>query len=484
MKNKLKCSRIWALPVIAAASVVLGLAGQASAAASTVPAPAPVVVSASATPGSLPSGGGVVMVTGTVESATDCQLKLLSGQSFPVVFSHNPRSCSTGAFSAQVTVGPNSTPVQRSIAFALVASKGASTAEGRFYVLLAGAQPSAIVSVGLMPPKLPAGGGVVAVTATVDHAASCQLQLLSKQSFPVVYSHNPKACSTGTFSANVTIGPNPTPVPRTVAFALTASVTSSHVNDPIYISVAAAPVAVKSGVPTTTNQLSVAAASAPPAMTKSSNWSGYSTNGGPFKVVKGTFTVPSVEPGSPSFAHVAEWVGVDGTSQADTSLIQAGVDEFTDPVNTAQFDIQAWWEILPAAETDITVVTVKPGDSVTVTLWQVTSSTWQINLTDNTDGESYTTPQEQYSGPGSSAEWIVEATTRCTFRCETTELAPYSPAVAFSGLGLTGAQGSLEEDTMEQQGAVVATPTALSSQGFSVAYTGQQQFGRPLTKTP
>ena len=400
MKSNFKWSKICALPVIAATCALLGLAGQMSAAASTVPAPVPVVLSASASPGSLPAAGGVVVVSGTVESATDCQLQLLSSQSFPVVFSHNPRSCSTGAFSADVTVGPNSTPVQRTIAFALVASNSTSTATGHFYVLMAGAKPSAILSVGLTPSKLPAGGGVVAIAARVENAASCQLQLQSKQSFPVVYSHNAKACSTGIFSADVTIGPNPTTVPRTVAFGLTASATSSHANDPVYISLAAAPVAAQNGVPTTTNQPSVAASSAPPSTTKSSNWSGYSTSGGPFSVVKGTFTVPSVEAGTPRSAHVAEWVGVDGSSQTDTSLIQAGVDEFSDPVNPGDFDIEAWWEILPAAETEITDVTVKPGDSVTVTLWRVTDATWEINLTDNTDGQSYTTPRSGTAGPG------------------------------------------------------------------------------------
>ena len=89
---------------------------------------------------------------------------------------------------------------------------------------------------------------------------------------------------------------------------------------------------------------------------------------------------------------MAEWVGVDGASNADTSLIQAGVDEFSDPSNPTDFDLQAWWEILPAAETNITTVTVKAGDSITVTLWQVSSTSWEIDLSDNTNGESFTTP--------------------------------------------------------------------------------------------
>jgi Peptidase A4 family len=479
VKKRMTWSRLSVLPLLAAALVLLGLGGAEAAWASPAPPPVAVVRSAGATPATLSPGGGTVTVAGTVENATRCQLQLLSTQSFPVVFSHNTRSCSNGAFSAEVTVGPNPTPVQRTVAFELVASNSTSTSVGRFYVLLAAAKPAAVLSATATPAKLPAPGGVVTVAARVENATTCQLQLLSTQSFPVVYSHNARSCSNGTFSANVTIGPNNSNVLRTIAFSLAASEGSDHADDPFYVSLAPAPVAVKKVVPATTNQPTVAASSTPPAPTQSSNWAGYSTTGGPFSVVKGTFTVPSVSPGTPTYDQVAEWVGVDGASNADTSLIQAGVDEYSDPSNPSGFDVQAWWEILPAAETDITTVTVKAGDSVTVTLWQVSASSWEINLTDNTSGESYTTPPEQYSGPGSTAEWIVEATTRCSFRCVTSELAPYTPAVVFSNLGMTGPEGALQEDSMVQRAGVVATPTALTAKGFSVAYTGSSVLAQP-----
>ena len=81
----------------------------------------------------------------------------------------------------------------------------------------------AVLSAHAIPAALPAAGGAVQVTGTVRNAASCQLVLLSRQSFPVVYSHNPTtACNHGSFSAHVTIGANPSGVKRTVAFALVA----------------------------------------------------------------------------------------------------------------------------------------------------------------------------------------------------------------------------------------------------------------------
>jgi len=61
-----------------------------------------------------------------------------------------------------------------------------------------------------MPPRAhyrraAAGAG----DRTVENATSCQLELLSRQSFPVVYSHDPTtACQDGSYSAFVTIGTN------------------------------------------------------------------------------------------------------------------------------------------------------------------------------------------------------------------------------------------------------------------------------------
>ena len=54
-----------------------------------------------------------------------------------------------------------------------------------------------VLSARAAPAALPAAGGSVTVAARVDHATTCQLQLLSRQSFAVVYSHDPKSCASG-----------------------------------------------------------------------------------------------------------------------------------------------------------------------------------------------------------------------------------------------------------------------------------------------
>lgn len=157
---------------------------------------------------------------------------------------------------------------------------------------------------------------------------------------------------------------------------------------------------------------------------QSANWSGYavSTTSSPacvpasgvtYTSVSGTWTVPTVTgSGGGLFGrgstYSAVWTGIDGFT--DSSLIQAGTEQ---DVTGGTAKYQAWWEILPAAETPITSITVQPGDSITVTITKVSGSTWSISLTDNgKSGHSaqptFTTTQS-YSGSGTSAEWIVEA---------------------------------------------------------------------------
>ena len=464
---------VWVAAVSVGSATALVLAGTSARAsyAASLPAPA-LVTSASASPGVVPASGGTVSVNGTVEHATTCQLELLSSQSFPVVYSRNPRSCTSGIFSARVTIGPNPTLVARTVAFALVASNTTSSFPGRFYVRLLPASEARVLAASAFPTVVPESGGTVTVTGAVEDATTCQLELLSSQSFPVVYSRDPRNCTSGVFSAKVTIGPNPGHEERTVALALVARNLASSSPGKFFVTLKAAPATPLATPPETT----VVPTVSPPvslSVTRSSNWSGYSAKGGPYTEVTGTFTVPSVALSAPLSTQVSQWVGLDGTSQSDSSLIQAGVDEFPDAQSPIGYDVQAWWEILPAAETNITTVNVSAGDRVTVTIWQVNPGTWRIELTDDTTGQSFATPDESYKGPGSSAEWIVEATTECQSSCHTASLAPFTPPVVFSGLGMSGPQATTVNDIVLVQGFNnVATPSPLSAGSFKVAYTG------------
>jgi Peptidase A4 family len=154
----------------------------------------------------------------------------------------------------------------------------------------------------------------------------------------------------------------------------------------------------------------------------SSNWSGYAVSetapaglscvpasGTAYTGVAGTWVVPTVT-GSRQSTYSAAWAGIDGFANSD--LIQAGTEQ---DYTGRSAHYSAWWEILPAAETVIPSITVKPGDTITVSIAKVSAGQWSITLTDkgstvHAAQPPFTTTQS-YSGPGTSAEWILEAPT-------------------------------------------------------------------------
>ncbi len=278
--------RRWKRPVVVVMATVSAMFGLMGATASPAwGSRALSVLSVHAAPSRLGPSGGTVTVKGKVAGAISCQLKLLSSQDFPVVYSHNPTtSCRHGAYSARVTVGANTTPARRTVALALVARNGSFASRGRFYITLAATPKPEVLSVRALPGYLWDRGGHVTVVGRVEHAKSCQLRLLSRQSFQVVYSHDPTdACRNGTYTAHVTIAPNPTPVQRSVAFELVARNGASVFSGRFYVQLAAHVVRTATVSPTTT---------APPAATTTIPPSATTT----LPPAAATTTVPATQP--------------------------------------------------------------------------------------------------------------------------------------------------------------------------------------------
>lgn len=96
----------------------------------------PVVTSARAIPGTLGPSGGTLEGTCTVKGASTCEFAVPSRQHFPIVYSHNTRSCLGGLSSAHVTKGSNSAPIRRTVAFAIRGTNAGHTSAGRFDVVL------------------------------------------------------------------------------------------------------------------------------------------------------------------------------------------------------------------------------------------------------------------------------------------------------------------------------------------------------------
>ncbi len=143
------------------------------------------------------------------------------------------------------------------------------------------------------------------------------------------------------------------------------------------------------------------AASVPAAgQSTSRNWSGYAATDGTFTAVSGTWTVPNVDAGATGMD--ATWIGIGGVNSTD--LIQAGTQA---TVQSGQVVYSAWWETLPQASQDVPL-TVNAGDKVNVSIKQQSDGTWQILISDATNGQLWQ-KNVTYQSSLSSAEWVEEA---------------------------------------------------------------------------
>jgi len=197
----------------------------------------------------------------------------------------------------------------------------------------------------------------------------------------------------------------------------------------------------------------------------SSNWSGYAiTQTAPYTSITGQWIVPSVAP-SKKATYSSAWIGIDGFNNSD--LIQTGTEQ---DYSQGSAHYYAWWEILPAAETTISSMTIHPGDHMSASITNDGNGDWTIEIQDNSTGQSFSTVQA-YSGPGASAEWIMEAP---TIGGHIATLANYGETTFDPGTvnggnpGLTASDGGV----MIQQNNQVSTPSLPDSDtdGFNVAY--------------
>ncbi len=203
----------------------------------------------------------------------------------------------------------------------------------------------------------------------------------------------------------------------------------------------------------------------------STNWSGYAITGRTYTTVTGHWVVPQVQTPAKRLrkksAFSSSWVGIDGYGNSD--LIQAGTEQdWIGGRDRAPF-YQAWWEILPYAETPIPSLPVNPGDAMVVTITKGTPK-WTITVTDTTTGQSFST-QQPYSGPGASAEWIQEAP---TIGNHVATLADDSTVTFDPGTVNAGNPGLVPADAgvMLKRRKQISTPSSPNTarDGFAVAY--------------
>lgn len=150
----------------------------------------------------------------------------------------------------------------------------------------------------------------------------------------------------------------------------------------------------------TSPQAPVPPADAATGQSPSRNWSGYAATGGKFTAVSATWTVPNVSP--QTSGTDATWIGIGGVETND--LIQAGTQAI---VESGQVVYSAIWETLPDVAQPVPLA-INAGDQITVSIAQQERGTWQISISDATNGQSWT-KSVKYDSAHSSAEWIEEA---------------------------------------------------------------------------
>lgn len=242
----------------------------------------------------------------------------------------------------------------------------------------------------------------------------------------------------------------------------------------------------------------------------SSNWSGYavtSSTPGTFHSITGSWVVPRVGsralrrrrpmgPGALGWltltlgrgapqrvragrdtAYSASWIGIDGFH--NTSLIQVGTSQ---NIVRGFPRYYAWWEILPAAETEINPsrYPVQPGDTMQASIAKQVDGTWTIMLDNVTRGWTFNLGGLRYRGPQTSAEWIEEAP---MVNGQLSSLANYG-TVTFNPGAVNGENPQLapaDGGALHQAGRRVSTPSLpdADTDGFTIAYGAAQPSPPP-----
>ncbi len=198
------------------------------------------------------------------------------------------------------------------------------------------------------------------------------------------------------------------------------------------------------------------------------NWSGYALTGSRIASVVGSWKVPQVLAPAKKrrvSRYSSSWVGIDGYN--NSNLIQAGTEQ--DWIHGTAF-YQAWWEILPAAETPIGSLAIHPGDVMSVSIAEGASARWTITVSDTTTHKAFAIVKA-YNGPRTSEEWIQEAP---TIGRHVATLADDSNVV-FDFSRVNGANPAFsisDAGTMFKGAQPISTPSAPNpnKDGFAVAY--------------
>jgi hypothetical protein len=208
----------------------------------------------------------------------------------------------------------------------------------------------------------------------------------------------------------------------------------------------------------------------------SSNWFGYDENalggGALFSSIAGNWTVPTATQHTSGQAEdSADWIGIgggcidSGCDASDETLIQTGTEQDVSATGGASYD--AWYELVPVPEIEISSMTVAPGDQMHAAISSTVPGLWSITIDDLTRNESYSTTVP-YTSTEDTAEWIEETPLEIGADAGFAAL-PNLTDPAFSDAQTNGSAVHLtasdEIQLTDSSGDVIGTPSAPNAAG-------------------
>jgi len=211
----------------------------------------------------------------------------------------------------------------------------------------------------------------------------------------------------------------------------------------------------------------------------SSNWFGYQQGaieqgGKLFHAISGSWTVPTATQHTSGQAeNSADWIGIGGgcvdanCAVGDQTLIQTGTEQDVSATGQASYD--AWYEVIPAPELQITSMTVAPGDQMQASISQIATGAdvWNLTIKDVTRNESFSTTLP-YPSTMDTAEWIEETPLEIGTNAGFAAL-PNLTDPGFNSATVNGANPHLttaeEMQLTDSSGNVIGSPSAPNSTG-------------------
>ena len=211
---------------------------------------------------------------------------------------------------------------------------------------------------------------------------------------------------------------------------------------------------------------------------QSSNWSGYNIGTGYpqvptgtlFTSISGEWTVPTATAHTAGQAEdSASWIGIGGgcitddCAATDSTLIQAGTEQDVSASGQASYD--AWWEIIPETETEISLP-VHAGDAIQVTIAETSvPGDWSIVIDNLTTGQKFSTTTP-YSSTEDTVEWIEETPLEIGTGGTGVATMPNLTTVQFTNATYNGVNPkfqTIDEMQLDNNNVIEATPSAPGS---------------------